>query len=325
MDAGNDSILLIKNHIDSINSASIAYKLNLMAEYPESMLTLLFNTMKDPEIPDFFLADGRQDTLGAYLYFRKHYWDNIELSDERLLRTPVFHRKLEQYMTEIIPKHPDSIILEIEAMITNTGTNTEMRDYLLWYFTSTYETSNIMGYDEIFVYMVDNYFTTYSYDWLYPVVQENMIKRANQMRGLLIDETAPLLLLADTNSQYINILEVKAEYLIIIFWSSTCGECQREVKTLNDFYTNTDLDVKIYAVNADTTLSKWKNYIKQHHLDWIHVNGNYSLSGDYHVTYDIYSTPVIYILDEDKRIIAKRLAAEKIPSYIRRYKKLKTK
>jgi len=109
----------------------------------------------------------------------------------------------------------------------------------------------------------------------------------------------------------------------VIFWSSTCGECQREVKTLDDFYKTTALDLKIYGVNTDTAFSSWKNYISGKELHWINVNGNLSLTRDYHDLYDIYSTPVIYILDEKKRIIAKRLAAENIPAFYNRYKKTK--
>lgn len=317
----HDSLKILQDQIDSLNAASIDFKLSLMNEYPESMLSLLFNLMKKPDVPDFFTGDGRQDTLSAYLYYRKHYWENISLADDRILRTPVFYRKLENYMHNVIPSHPDSVIVEIDNMIAQTDGNIEMRDYLLWYFTNTYETSNVMGYDKVFVHMVNQYFTNTAYDWLNTTVQKNMIDRANQLSKLLIDEYAPELIMADTNNQFIPLYKVDADYLIIIFWISTCGECNHEVDLLNNFCKSSDLDIKIYGVNTDTTMSQWKNYINKKELDWVHVNGNISLSGDYHDLYDIYSTPVIYILDREKRIIAKRLAAEKIPAFLKRRKK----
>lgn len=321
LSAQHDSISILKSQIDSLNEASIEFKLQLMNEYPESMLALLFNLMREPDVPDFFSGDGRQDTLSAYLYYRKHYWDNVSMADDRILRTPVFYRKLDNYMHNVIPSHPDSVIVEIDKMIASTDGNIEMRDYLLWYFTNTYETSNVMGYDKVFVHMVDQYFSDTAYDWLNTTVQKNMIDRANQLRKLLIDEYAPELIMADTNNQFVPMSGIKADYLIVIFWVSSCSECKEEVNLINDFYKSTDLDIKIYAVNTDTTMSKWKNYIIKKQLDWIHVNGNISLTGDYHDLYDIYSTPVIYILDEEKRIIAKRLAAEKIPAFLQRRKK----
>lgn len=319
-----DSLALLNHQIDSINRESVSYKLRLMEEHPESMTALLFRIMKEPVLSDFFEENGRQDTLYAYLYFRQHYWDGVDFSDDRYLRTPVFHRKLSRYMEEVIPKHPDSVIKTIDAMILETQGNEVMRDYLLWYFTGTYEASNIMGYDRIFVHMVDRYFAGQTYEWLHPGVQQNMTGRADQLRNLLIGNYAPPLLLADTNNQIISLHQLKAEYLIILFWSGDCGECKREINILDDFSQKTDLDIGIYAINTDTTLTKWKRFIRENSLDWIHVNGNISLSGDYHDLYDIYSTPVIYVLDEQKRIIAKRLSAEQLPEFLRHEKKMKT-
>lgn len=228
-------------------------------------------------------------------------------------------------MNDVLPGHPDSLINEIDVMIAKTGEKSEMRNYLLWYFTNTYETSKVMSYDRIFVHMVDTYFTEQSYDWLHPTVQENMVNRVNQMRNVLIGTYAPALVMADTANKLISLHEVEAQYIILLFWSSSCGECQKEVETINEQYKDTDIDMKIYAVNTDTVFSKWKNYISKYELDWINVNGNISLTGDYHRLYDIYSTPVIYLLDEKKTIIAKRLSADKLPAVISRNRKEKTK
>ncbi|MDT8394579.1 MAG: DUF5106 domain-containing protein, partial [Bacteroidales bacterium] len=275
------------------------------------------------EVPEFFRDDGRHDTLSAYLYYRKHYWDGIDLSDDRILRTPVFSRKLETYMEQVIPKHPDSVITEIDRMIAATNENTDMKEYLLWHFTNTYETSKVMGYDKIFVHMVDKYFTDKTYDWLYPQVQQNMIDRVNTLRKVLIDAYAPPLIMADTAGKFIAMRQISADYLIILFWTTTCGECKREVDALKTFQNESPLDIKIFAVNTDTSLSDWKQYINKKKLDWVHVNGNISLTGDYHNSYDIYSTPVIYVLDDQKKIIAKRLAADRIPEFIERHRSMK--
>lgn len=323
LEEGSDSAEIIQHSIDSINKQSIDYKLRLMEEYPSSMTALLFSIMKEPEVPDFFSEDGRQDSLSAYLYYRNHYWDGIDFADDRYLRTPVFHRKLVRYMNEIAPKHPDSLINEIDHMINTTNGNTEMRDYLLWYFTNTYETSKVMGYDKIFVHMVDAYFTTQTYEWLHPTVQQNMINRVNSLRGVLIGETAPALLMADTSNRFVSMHQIEAEYLVVLFWSSTCGECKREVEDLEKLLSETERDIRVYAVNTDTAFSNWKKFIRNPKTDWTHVNGNLSLSGDYHDTYDIYSTPTLYILDEEKKIIAKRIPAESIGPFLRRFEKSK--
>jgi hypothetical protein len=58
--------------------------------------------------------------------------------------------------------------------------------------------------------------------------------------------------------------------------------------------------------------------MREKQLDWINVNGYYSASGDFHDTYDIYSTPVMYLLNEEKEIIAKRLLTKELQMFIER-------
>ena len=63
------------------------------------------------------------------------------------------------------------------------------------------------------------------------------------------------------------------------------------------------------------TRKKWVEYINKHKLDWLNVNDpNYYVS--FKQLYDIYSTPVIYILNEKKEIIAKRIGVEQVDEII---------
>jgi hypothetical protein len=55
-------------------------------------------------------------------------------------------------------------------------------------------------------------------------------------------------------------------------------------------------------------------------LNWINVEDPGQKTA-YKYLYDIYSTPVIYLLDKDKKIIAKRLGAEDIENFIRHHRK----
>ena len=65
--------------------------------------------------------------------------------------------------------------------------------------------------------------------------------------------------------------------------------------------------VKVYAVRTEGDEKLWKEFIEKHQLkDWINVYDPEHTS-NYRSMYDVYSTPVIYILDEKKIIRGKRL------------------
>ena len=52
-------------------------------------------------------------------------------------------------------------------------------------------------------------------------------------------------------------------------------------------------------------------------MPFINVDGPRAVTPHFAEVYDIYSTPVIYVLDETKKIIAKRIDAEQVEDIIR--------
>ena len=61
------------------------------------------------------------------------------------------------------------------------------------------------------------------------------------------------------------------------------------------------------CTTADKT--KWKKYIEDNRLDWI--NGwDPERRTNYGLYYNVESTPMIYVLDRNKAIIAKKLSVD---------------
>ena len=79
--------------------------------------------------------------------------------------------------------------------------------------------------------------------------------------------------------------------------------------------------VALYGVMVDGGKPAWLNYIRDNNLkDWIHVyetsaqrDAGYAAGkANYRQLYDVYQTPIIYLLDKDKRIIAKKLTYDQV-------------
>jgi peroxiredoxin len=134
----------------------------------------------------------------------------------------------------------------------------------------------------------------------------------------LLGKTAPNLILLDTMNVAHSLLATQAKYTLLFFWESTCGHCQQEMPKVLKFYEefHKKYDLEIFGVSTDTSLVKWKAYIVKNNIPWINVNGHMSLSGNYHTLYDIRSTPIMYLLDEDKKILTKFLLVDEISNVI---------
>ena len=139
----------------------------------------------------------------------------------------------------------------------------------------------------------------------------------------LIGEKAADLNLTDTSGRPSPLYSVDAAYTVVCFWDPTCGHCREEVPRLDSIYQAKwkKLGVKIYGVLTENEKEKWLEFIHQHNLKyWIHVyqteeskkaeRANQQAS--FKQLYDVTQTPTLYLLDKDKRIIAKKLTFQQI-------------
>ena len=280
---------------------------------PNSFLNQIFRAVDEPEIPTELptLPDGKKDSSFPRLYYKKHYWDKFDLHDDRLVYSPLYEKKLDDYMTKLVVPVPDSVSKECDTLLTATSGHDELFKYTLWYLTRWTETSKIMGLDESFVYLVENYYMRGRATWVDSAQLAKYIKRAGEIAPNMIGKPAMDMRMMDsTDKNVIPLSSVKADYTVVIFWSPTCGHCQKEIPAFDSLY-HAELykyNLKIYAVDADNETEKWKAFINEHHLDkgWIHVHDPMH-STNFRSFYDVYSTPTIYLLDDQKMIRGKRV------------------
>ncbi len=301
-----------------------AYKNKFIEDNPKALLTKVFLASKDPDVPGApLLENGRPDSTFAWRYFKDHYWDLIDFSDDRILKTPVYHSKLERFMTKTIHQIPDSVIVEASKLIEKTRKNKELFKYTVFWITSHFETSKQMGMDAVFVHMAKSYYMTGQAYWADSTTIAKISDRAKKLSYTLIGNKAPNLIMNDTTGKIQILHAFSKDYTIAYFWDPDCGHCKKVTPVLKEFYDKfkTELSVEVYAVNTnEKDREEWLKYINEHKLNWINVEDPEQKTA-YKYLYDIYSTPVIYLLDKDKKIIAKRLGAEDLENFIRHHRK----
>lgn len=315
-----DSLKAVNEKISQIELRFEHYKDSLAIAQQGSLLAGIINALKEIIPPDApILENGRKDSLFAYNYYKQHYWDYFDLADERLLRTPLYHPKLVTYFTKVIYQLPDTIIAEADRVVALSKPNKETFKYVVWYLTFTFETTKVMGFDEIFVHMVDEYYSTGEAYWADSSVVNSLEKRAKALHNVLIGNQAQNLILIDTSGSFRSLYHEVAPYTIVLFYEHDCSHCLREIEELQTWYNDNEIGFEVFAVCVDTSLSKWKKFIIDQKLSWVNVNGTRSISPDYHDLYDISMTPTIFLLDEKKKILAKRIKTEQLRPFLENY------
>lgn len=311
-----DSVTHEANY-NRLNQELNDYRINLAKQHPEAMLTTLFQSMKEPALPKSN-PRTRQDSLDNYTFYKKHYWDGISFMDERVIRTPFFLPKLEKYFREVVQPQPDSIIKDADYMLLLARSNSDMYKFLLNWLTDEYIYPKYMGQDAVFVHLFEKYHSKGVSKWLNEKQMTAITNRAYMVMSNLIGEKAANLDMLDVADRPVNLYDVKADFTVIAFWDPSCGHCREEIPRLDSFYRAKwkGLGVKVFAVVTEQDRSKWKEFIKEHKLeDWTHVYQSEAARKEevdnqrpgYRQLYDITQTPTLYLLDKEKRIIAKKL------------------
>lgn len=315
-----DSIKVIDNKITLLNEEVQRYINGIINTHHGKFISVFLKSLQEPELPEPpILQNGRPDSIFTYHQYKSHYWDNIDLSDSRVIKTPVIHSKVEQYIDKMTLPSADSLIVAIDHLFRLSKGNKDTFKYLIWYFTVKFESSEIMGHDAVFVHIVDKYYDNPNISFMYPTVKENLIKRATALRPILIGKSAPEMILFDTLQMPVSLHSLKNKYTIIYFWDPECGHCKKETPLLKEFYKTSKklYDLEVYGVCMDTSWKDMKQYITKNQLTWINVNGYYSMTPDFRELYDVHSSPVMYLIDEKKTIIAKRVLTEQMKGILK--------
>lgn len=301
-----------QNQINELTHSLNNYRAAIVAQSPESLFGTLLKVMEEPVIPDSIQTDQH----ASFMYYKTHYWDNIDLSDERLLNTPFLPHKLETYFNRLILPQADSVIKEIDFLIEKAGESQKTIDYLVWHFVSEYQNPKIMGLDKVFVYLSDMYFRLGRVSNITASILEQISERADKIRPNLIGSMAPDMWLVDSTDVFRSFREIEANYTVLFFWDQTCSHCKKEMEILDAIYKSRKYDLEIFAINTTNDFEGWKHFIAEKKYPWIQVNGTKSLTPDFHNLYDIYSVPVLYLLNKNKIIIGKRFGAEHLEEII---------
>jgi hypothetical protein len=319
---------VLKEKIKKLNEEVKAERDEIESKDPKSLLTTLLRALKEPIVPPIpKLPNGRPDSTFAYRYYKAHYWDSISFTDDRLIRTPIFEPKLDHYYKDLISPESDSIDREIDYMLLFSRTNKDMFKFLLVYFTQKYINPEYMGQDAVFIHLFEKYINTGQADFFTEKYRKFVDDRAYSIMANLIGQPAANLEMTDTSGKTRSLYEIPANFVLVCFWDPTCSHCKETIPKLDSIYQAKWKyeGVQIYGVMVDGGQDNWLNFIRAHNLgDWINVYQTTAqhdavvASGrpDYRQLYDVYQTPVLYLLDKEKRIVAKKLTYQQVDEVI---------
>lgn len=315
-----------RESFNKVNEKVLAYQDEIIHQHPTTLTARIFKANKAIKIPDPpKKADGSIDSTFQLRWYREHFFDYFDLADDALIRLPrpIYQEKINEYLDKLYAPQSDTLKKALNVVINKAKRNQETYKYAVWVSILKFQNPEIMGLDELFVHLNDAYFASGQMDfWANAQMKKNLKDHADRLRKSLIGQKGANLIMQDINHKPRALYDIKNKYTVLYIFDPDCGSCKKETPKLVDFYNKKKFDVEVYAVSADTSMVKMKDYIKEMNMKWVTVNGPRTYVGPYQDLYDANTTPTLYVLDNQKKIIGKKIPAEKLEDFLGQYERI---
>jgi thiol-disulfide isomerase/thioredoxin len=247
---------------------------------------------------------------------RKHYFDPIDFSNPVLLSSDFISEKMTNYVFTAMPmkemtaeelvvvyKENIATIVEkikpLDAEIQKTLLN------VLW------ERMVMVENQEIAIHISDAYLTPLAKQ----LNETELVEQLAQYKRLAIGQVAPEFSWIKDNKTHKLSELATAENYIVVFWSSACSHCLKEMPKLKTFVNSQEKGkLQVIAIGLEDERDGWAEEIV-FYPDFIHVLGLEKWENEIGNLYAVNATPTFFILDKDKRIINKPYGVKELKEF----------
>ncbi len=322
-DASDDEIKQIDKELETITANLEKYWKEKTKQYPGSFLSvfLMANYVPKPNKEDIPEEIAKNDSALLQYNFdfqKQHFFDHFDVSDERLFYTPLLKPKIENYFTKILYQTYDSISVGMLELIEKSRPSKLNFQYITSYTLNSSINSKIIGMDALFVKVAQKYYLSGIADWATKGTLEKIKENVTFAKDNLIGLTAPELKLESLEGEVFSLHQIDAKITIVLIYEPNCSHCKVFVPELYEkvYKKYQNKDFEIFAIYSMDNKEEWQEFIDQHGLhNWINVWDEHHYSR-FKITYDARKTPGVYILDENKKIITKKLSVDQILAFL---------
>ncbi len=283
--------------------------LDFIQKHPEHLYAKMLQSVRPPPPPASLkplLKTGKPNPAYAR-WLRQHYWDNTDFNNEALLANTYWQVFFDNFFARYVQPSPDSLIQAIDEVLAKTPRGGTFFQFIVLRVTQFYEQNDAPGADRIFVHMVDKYQRKGETPWLDRATLERLAYKADAHRPNLTGSLALNFSMPDETGKMVELYEIEAPVTMLIFYSPLCAHCMEFMPAIYQVYLDYQpKHLAAIAVNTDDQREYWKKFVGQQGWAWHDLDDQKAME-QLEKQYNAYNLPVIYLLDKDKRILAKRV------------------
>lgn len=291
----------IKEKFIALNEENEAYLDELVAENSNLLATSIIQFERLP-----YIHPNTPDEK-AFEIFKENFFKYASFYDTLLFQTPMFAKKVVEYLSFFTNKNftreqqeqafMDAATRLMELTYDYPNAYTYMIDYLIKGFKQ-------FGFDNVVDYIAEN--SDIEGSCKNTNVNEEVQRRIENLKKMTKGKKAPNFETLDLQGKLVNLKQSEARYKLVVFWSSDCPHCKRTLPKIHDLYTEYTRDkFDVFSISLDTSTVEVNSFIERHGLTWKNICDLEGWNGEIASQYNIYATPMMFLLDEQLTIIAK--------------------
>jgi thiol-disulfide isomerase/thioredoxin len=292
---------LSKTKYEEIQDLITNRSLELANNNPETFSAKLILVDK----PNF--APSELDDNSKQEYLIKHHFDNTDFSDSLLLRSNILTSKIVKYLG--LYQRPglsqeqleNRLLFAVDSILDRAIVNQQVYEAVVSFLIKGFET---IGFERGLIHIAEqNQLEELCVNTEKKAELEN---RMDLIKKLAVGKIAPDFNATDINKKSIQLSKINSDKTILIFWASWCPHCLEVMPVLKEYYNSTSREeLEIIAISIDENEKDFLNAVESHSLIWKNIAELKGWNGTIVSQYGINATPSIFILDKDKKILAK--------------------
>lgn len=282
----------------------------------EILAGLIAKAYYQPILPDWKQPDPWRDSIISI-----HYFDYFNPAEPFYLFTNILSEKIEQYLKFKTNKKDaygqaisDEMLLAAAAQefLDKTKPNHNNFEFCLHYLLKKLSKEH---FDNAFLYLYDNYTKPQAGDCKTDIlVSETLKEKADQLRNISIGSIASNF---EIEKGTLSLSSLQSDYTLLVFYASWCEHCLNQLpeikKATDEFNQKAEKQLFTVAVSLDTSQTVWQEFVKEgNYSTWLNISDLRSWAGTIPKQYNVYATPTMFLLDKDKKIIAKPETAQQL-------------
>ncbi len=305
----NDSFYTVLRHeVEKLQTGIERTANDIIKNYPNTLVAHYVKVDKPPLFNLDLPPKQQREQL------KKIYFNNVDFADSTLLTSNVLTKKIVGYLA--LYQSPDmkkdqlqdAFITAIDTVLNKSMVYDKVYESVLDYLVGGFEN---YGFEKVLQHLAE-------YNRLDDFCENSAKKEAlkyklDLINTLAIGKPAPHFRTEDLDGKMIDLDSIKAEKTLLVFWASWCPHCTQTLPTLKKYYDPDNTQkLQIIAISIDEDKKDVEQAIHDKKYPWINIAELKGWDGPIVEQYGVVATPTFFLLDKNKKIIAKPVSPDEL-------------